>query len=405
MEVIMKKLAFLFLLINSSIGLFAQQSESLMQLTHQTKNISATVWNDGFIGNNAVDQLPGIFSWRGENGIWTAGIVYGTSSVGSVNGSYGVRSNFIDDWQNFESDFINGFTKETINGITFDQVSTTKIKDNGVPTQNFGSGFTVIQKSYSDSTKNFIFVRYGFENSTGDDIYELYVGYTTAWNIGNYTDNSGGIELSLNLTYACRSDSSGPYFGVVAIDSLYGCKLTDCIPDELRSETFKYISQQDFSVPTNCDIGTVGGTYIDFIAQDSTSWITFAYVAGDNIEDLKANALDAIDIAKTVEKVDWNITSVSEEKYFLPSRITLSQNYPNPFNPATKIRYSIPQHSFVTMKVYDILGSEVATLINEHKKPGEYNVMFDSKNLSSGIYFYQLSVGKFIETKKMLLLR
>ncbi|MDP3683984.1 MAG: T9SS type A sorting domain-containing protein, partial [Ignavibacteria bacterium] len=89
-----------------------------------------------------------------------------------------------------------------------------------------------------------------------------------------------------------------------------------------------------------------------------------------------------------------------------PVEFALNQNYPNPFNPVTKIKYQIPDRgSFVTLKVYDILGNEVATLVNEEKEPGYYEVEFNSKNLSSGTYFYRLSAGKFVQMKKMLLLK
>ena len=83
----------------------------------------------------------------------------------------------------------------------------------------------------------------------------------------------------------------------------------------------------------------------------------------------------------------------------------LSQNYPNPFNPATTIAYQIPQTGFVTLKVYDILGREVATLINEEKLAGSYEVQFIGNGLTSGIYFYQLKAGNYSETKKMILLK
>jgi hypothetical protein len=89
----------------------------------------------------------------------------------------------------------------------------------------------------------------------------------------------------------------------------------------------------------------------------------------------------------------------------LPQTISLFQNYPNPFNPATIIKYQIPELSFVILKVYDVLGSEVATLANEEKPTGEYNVEFDATGLTSGIYFYELKVGSFVETKKMVLIK
>jgi len=88
----------------------------------------------------------------------------------------------------------------------------------------------------------------------------------------------------------------------------------------------------------------------------------------------------------------------------------LKQNYPNPFNPTTTIKYQIPERGFVVLKVYDVLGNEVATLVNEEKPTGSYQIEFNSRGLihqtlPSGIYFYQLRAGDFVETKKMLLIK
>ncbi len=89
----------------------------------------------------------------------------------------------------------------------------------------------------------------------------------------------------------------------------------------------------------------------------------------------------------------------------LPLEFSLLQNYPNPFNPVTSIQYVVGGQSLVTLKVYDILGNEVATLVNEEKQPGIFEVEFDGMELPSGIYFYKLKAGNFIETKKMILIK
>jgi hypothetical protein len=93
------------------------------------------------------------------------------------------------------------------------------------------------------------------------------------------------------------------------------------------------------------------------------------------------------------------------EKTYSPNDLHLAQNFPNPFNPSTLINYHIPESGFVTLKVYDVIGKEVANLISENKTPGNYNVTFDASNLPSGIYVYQLKVNSFIETKKMILMK
>ena len=89
----------------------------------------------------------------------------------------------------------------------------------------------------------------------------------------------------------------------------------------------------------------------------------------------------------------------------IPEEFELSQNYPNPFNPSTRISYQLPVSSHVNLKVYDILGNEVATLVDEEKEAGNYEVEFSSANLASGIYIYRLQTSEFIDTKKMVLLR
>ncbi len=88
-----------------------------------------------------------------------------------------------------------------------------------------------------------------------------------------------------------------------------------------------------------------------------------------------------------------------------PEDYNLYQNYPNPFNPSTTIRYSVIQPDLVRIKVYDILGREVKTLVNELKQAGTYEVQFDASGLASGIYLYKIESGKFIQTKKMILLK
>ena len=103
------------------------------------------------------------------------------------------------------------------------------------------------------------------------------------------------------------------------------------------------------------------------------------------------------------------ITSVDDELNILPSVSFLEQNYPNPFNPTTKISWNSPVSSWQTLKIYDVLGNEVATLVDEYKPAGSYEVEFqstlDNRKLASGVYYYQLKTGKFSQTKKLILAR
>lgn len=88
-----------------------------------------------------------------------------------------------------------------------------------------------------------------------------------------------------------------------------------------------------------------------------------------------------------------------------PIKYELSQNYPNPFNPITNIKYQIQKTGLVTLKIYDLLGREIKTLVNEIKNPGRYVVSFNGSEFASGVYFYRIQSGDFVEVKKMVLLK
>ena len=107
----------------------------------------------------------------------------------------------------------------------------------------------------------------------------------------------------------------------------------------------------------------------------------------------------------TVGQFPEGVASVENISGVAPSNYSLEQNYPNPFNPSTTINFTIPNSDFVTLKVYNILGSEVATLVNENLAAGAYRFNFEAANLASGIYLYELNAGNFREIKKMNLLK
>ncbi len=100
-----------------------------------------------------------------------------------------------------------------------------------------------------------------------------------------------------------------------------------------------------------------------------------------------------------------NTSSTQKVQNKIPDEFLLSNNYPNPFNPTTTIHYEIPAYSLVSIKVYDDLGKEVKTLVNQYQSKGSYDISFNAGSLASGVYFYQLKSGNFIITKKMMLLK
>jgi len=102
---------------------------------------------------------------------------------------------------------------------------------------------------------------------------------------------------------------------------------------------------------------------------------------------------------------DTSLTNVMTVNTSIPDKFYLSQNFPNPFNSVTNLEFGIPKSEFVSLKIYDMLGKEISILINEQKNAGQYIIRFDDSELPSGIYFYTLRTGEFIETKRMILLK
>ena len=143
---------------------------------------------------------------------------------------------------------------------------------------------------------------------------------------------------------------------------------------------------------------------IGFVEGNGTTTETEEYFYIDNINTIQASSL-----SYRLKQIDFlGSYEYSDEVYvesLAPTDFVLEQNYPNPFNPSTSIKYGVAVKSHIVMKVFNALGSEVAILINEEKPAGSYEVELDAANLPSGIYFYRLQTGDFIETKKMMLLK
>jgi hypothetical protein len=151
------------------------------------------------------------------------------------------------------------------------------------------------------------------------------------------------------------------------------------------------------------------------VRNQSTEWNIIGFVEGSGNSNSPKN-FEFIDreikpgkYSYRLKQIDndgsYEYSNVIEIDLGMPGKFILSQNYPNPFNPTTKISYAIPQNSFVELKVFNMLGQEIATLVNQEKAAGFYEVDFNAVNQPSGIYFYRLQAGEFLITKKMLLLK
>ena len=161
----------------------------------------------------------------------------------------------------------------------------------------------------------------------------------------------------------------------------------------------------DVSIELSIDSGATYLVIVD--SMSSTGLYTWTVGVPNPSENclIRINNLadgNIFDVSDSVFTIDY-VTALKNND--LPKTYSLYPNYPNPFNPATTIKYQIPKLSFVTLKVYDVLGNEIATLLKEEKPIGTYEIEFDASRLPSGIYFYELQAGSFVETKKMVLMK
>jgi hypothetical protein len=101
----------------------------------------------------------------------------------------------------------------------------------------------------------------------------------------------------------------------------------------------------------------------------------------------------------------FDVITYAGDENVISSVFRLEQNYPNPFNPSTTVRFAVPERNLVTIRLYDLLGEEVLQVINEEKEQGWYDIIIDLRNLASGIYIYRMNAGKFVSTRKMMLIK
>ena len=220
-----------------------------------------------------------------------------------------------------------------------------------------------------------------------------YGGISTNYDYSTIKYNSDGDSIWVNRYNGPDSDSDD--IGVsIALDKLYNVYVTgrSTSSGSYDYATIKYSSDGDENwVVRYSNSGAAGSSDEPFSL----------YV--DDLSNVYVTGMSALDYATI--KYTQTLTDVYQKNFDLPERYSLLQNYPNPFNPSTKIRWQQPTGSWLTLKVFDVIGNKISTLVDEYKPAGIYEVNFNAANLPSGTYFYKLQAGAFIETKKMILIK
>jgi hypothetical protein len=254
----------------------------------------------------------------------------------------------------------------------------------------------------------------GYNNSSPLTSSELYDPSLGTWT------NTGGLitgrayhtaTLLTNgkVLVACGNN----YYGSIASSELYDEQIGTALPVELTSFTGKSVSGNVVLSWTTATEKNNAGFDVER-STDNTAFSKIGFVKGNGTT-TQSHAYAFTD-SKTSGKVFYRLKQTDYDGKFeysktvevqagTPKAFALMQNYPNPFNPSTVISYQLPVSSQIILKVYDVLGREVKTLVNEHKVAGSYTANFDASKYASGVYFYRLQAGSFVQTKKMLLVK
>ncbi|MEJ2050552.1 MAG: FlgD immunoglobulin-like domain containing protein, partial [Calditrichota bacterium] len=358
----------------------------------------------------------------------------GTGGVGFVFNSYdylfegglmiGTGQNTLsdcirgDDGQTQDNDFkpaANEFLSLISPGSLTTEESTVLLVDSLATTP---LGIRILQKSYDDTStgKNgFVIFSYEISNPTVSTLSNLYVGLFFDWDIDDPGINYTRYDGSRKMGYAMNAASGSNKLVATRLLTSNGA-VSYCSIDNEAELYDGFTNAEKWSILSgglqtqsldNKDVSTLLSQGPFSIAPGGKQTVAFAVVGGNSLAELEANA----DAAQNL----WNNFAVAIEPVTdnIPDKFNLEQNYPNPFNPSTNIPFTLAKSAEVSLKIFNIIGQEVRTLVNGQRQAGQYTMQWDGKDdfgrsVASGIYFYKLSVSggeNLTRTRKMILMK
>lgn len=302
-------------------------------------------------------------------------------------------------------------------GVISNQDGSARYNDNGAGTNKIGVEISFNSFAFAnEADEDYIIMRYRIKNTNATDVTNFYAGLFGDWDLGSQGDlNKVDYDPSNRLGYIWRTDNNPSTYAGVSLLSATNVSYWAIDNDNTVSgnpwgiydgftDAEKYqslssgIGRTQAGGTNGRDVANVLGSGPYTIPSNGEITIAFALVAGSNLADLQANTVAARN--KYASLVGIN-NYVSE----LPESFSLSQNYPNPFNPVTNIKFSVATPGLTKIQVYNSLGQNVATLVNQVLQAGTYDADWNASGYSSGVYFYRLEANGFSQTKRMLLIK
>jgi subtilisin family serine protease len=302
-------------------------------------------------------------------------------------------------------------------GVLSNQDGSAKYNDNGAGATKIGVEISFNSFAFSNETdEDYIIMRYKIKNTNATEITGFYAGLFGDWDLGDQGNlNKVDFDPANRLGYIWRTDNNPSTYAGMSLLSATNVSywaidndntiagnpwgIYDGFTDQEKYQSLSSgIGRTQAGGTNGRDVANVIGSGPYSIPANGEITIAFALIGGNNLSDLQANAVAARN--KYTSLV--GITNYNSE---LPSDFSLSQNYPNPFNPTTNIKFSIANPGLTSLKIYNTLGKEVASLVNEYLQAGSYDADWNASGNSSGVYFYRLQANGFVQTKRMLLIK
>lgn len=430
-------------------------------LNHQTPRLFTSVTNAGNIGalNRFVEPEDPGFLWGGQQQLFEASLMVG---IDTTRVSDAARFIFGIAQDNLDQDFLSLSDVVVLTHGSDSTVLLTTYDDSrsnlppGPPSQPLGVQVTQTSYSFGDSSHNgYLILKVVLKNGTTVTLNNLVVGWFVDWDVGADTANRGGVVFIQNsipgigggqpfeteIAYQRNAPVGSRYMGIIPLSqkkfraSRVASNTREIFVGALRgalTEANKYrymVSRRDtniysdYGVPEDLSMvvsagGFSSGLYdssLFTLAPGESVTVGFAFVGGPDSLSLLQYARNAqrkwVQLGNAIDGLT-EVPILTEE---LPKRVYLTQNFPNPFNPSTTVRYHIPSQGKVSIRIYNLLGNEVRTLVSEYTGAGVYEIGWDSMNdsgalLPTGIYivrlFFESGEGYiFSESRKVLLLR
>jgi len=381
-------------------------------------NIAVTVTNIGRIGSadiNLTDTGIGFTYKGGPNLLFEGAVIAGTSSSQISNAARGVNPASDRDFEVAQDGNLEVRTPGSVSA----QESIGKFADiyasSPLPVQVQQTTFASDDPDQDD----FVIFKYRIVNTGNVPLKDFYFGLFFDWDLDgeNYITNKTGYDHTRNLGYVYDTGNGPATFAGVSLVSDQNVNFRAIFNDESATENPSWGIYNGFTDNEKWEAISSGVTYTEAGPEDISFAISagpvivdpgavvvigFAMIAADNLADLQVHADSA--------KVFWSQLlplgiEEGEFKVRNPNVYALNQNYPNPFNPVTRILFSIPKSEEVKLSIFNALGEQVETLVSKNLSAGQYEIQWKAAGYASGVYFYQLRAGDFIQRRKMLLLQ